>query len=95
MKELDPVRQLEILKETYITVNMIYELYPFGKTNARKLAKQIVVDLKKKDIPILPGKEMYVPTSEVLKRYPINKKALEEYVLMQKKNAPSNQRESV
>lgn len=77
MRTLDPIKQLEILRNTYVTADMIYNLYPIGKTTARELVNEIIKDLESKKIPILKGKRKYVPISEVLKRYPIDEKRLQ------------------
>lgn len=95
MKVLNPVKQLEILKESYVSANMVYELYPAGMNWARNLVNEIREDLEKRGIPLMTGKEKYVPIKEVLKRYPINQKSLEEYVQMQNKNASPVEKESV
>lgn len=95
MKTLNPVRQLEILKETYIDTKMAYELYPWGKNRIRNIVQTIHKYLKEKGIDYSVGKKIYIPKSELLKKYPIDKKALEEYVLMQNKNASLVEKESV
>lgn len=87
MKILNPVRQLEILKETYIDTKMACELYPWGELKIRSIVRTIHEELKEKGIDYSVGKKIYIPKSELLKKYPIDKKALEEYVLMQNKNA--------
>lgn len=77
MRELNLIRRLEILKETYVDANMVYELYPIGKTAARKIVNDISEDLKRRGVPLLQSKRKYIPLGEVLKRYPIDEKRLQ------------------
>ena len=36
MRTLDPIKQLEILRNTYVTADMIYNLYPIDEKRLQK-----------------------------------------------------------
>ena len=73
MRHLDPAIQTEILKQSYISAQDIYHLYPLGRNESNKLFNQIVSELMEEGIPLLPCRPRAIPISRVLKKYPIRR----------------------
>lgn len=86
MKNPNPIRQLEILQQSYVNIVDVFELYPFSKGWAMRTCKEINADLKKRNISVITSNKIWIPLKELLKKYPIDERRLKEAVAMKQRS---------
>lgn len=76
MKPLDPIVQEDILDQTYLSANDIYNLYPLSQREARNLYNTIRLQMISQGVPLMRCRPGVVPIDRVLAVYPINEVAV-------------------
>lgn len=78
MRHLDPVKQYEIICQTYASAEDIYHLYPIGRNESARIFNEIVLEMTEQGIPMLKCRPRVIPLSRVLKKYPVNKAVIKQ-----------------
>ena len=76
MRKPNPLVQEEILDQTYVSANDLYNLYPISKRVAYEWLNEVTKELIKEEIPLMPGRPQLIPLQRVLQKYPLNQEGI-------------------